>query len=223
MPFSIPRSRIEGKHRTLIGIECDQWLTSSKRVMSVSHDQKLRYNTLLTSIQDATRQPALWTQTIKLSTKMIDLSQFEIDLPMRHHSANEILFNPINPVVINPYYPLKQFTPIYTSWHKPNPTYALNLLNSTPDIPWVTNPKSINNQYMAYRKRLVSVRPTINLIAKALLRKTVENWLSENLTPLPKLDHDVLFDTWLEENKTYTLNRKTQLREAKKNFIDTRQ
>ena len=70
---------------------------------------------------------------------------------------------------------------------------------------------------LGYRKRISPVRPQVNLLLINQLGLFVQNWLESNLQPLPFLEnqYDALFEQWMEENNSYTSDKKNMMRDVK--------
>lgn len=197
-----------------------KWLTSGERVLSLCQDKLVTYQAL--NVVDVTKEYVTFVQIVKPSFLVSELPKYDIDLPIRHFIDDKNFFK--NPPFLKPRstFPNKSFE--FLKFNQKNnkmyTPYALNLIDLGPTIPWCTNSNSPLNQYLAFRKRISSVRPTINLVKLNLLRIFVLKYLKQNLIPLPYLDYEELFEVWLDENKSYTLARKKQLREAKRRLFD---
>lgn len=139
-----------------------------------------------------------------------------LDLPMRHIQLNNNYFN--IPPFINPKlsfnYQFKIFRNIHKSTQQP---YAMNFFPLTAITPFCTDPYDSDNLMLGYRKRISPVRPQVNLLLINQLGLFVQNWLESNLQPLPFLEnqYDALFEQWMEENNSYTSDKKNMMRDVK--------
>jgi len=186
-------------------------------VQGIPTDTYVQYT--LPAVVDATVSPFHWNKITTYSNPVIlTLPKFEYDLPIRHIYPYTPYFdrNYHNfPHALPPYF---QDSKIFKILPRPglnsNPIYQLNLLNLTPDVPWVTNSHSSNNLYLGFRKRISSSRPRIHILKLHALENFVLNFLEENIKPIEKLEDDfeLLFNIWLNENQSYSPARKLQLR-----------
>jgi len=142
------------------------------------------------------------------STVQLDMPKFVLDFPERHAHRTPAIFGPLNYIDNDSNF---KITKIRSS-KVANP-YAITTLDLTPNCPFCTDPYDPTNLYIAFRKRLSSVRPLINMVKINLLEQFVFRFLQDNFEPLPFID-DVylLFDQWLFDNQTYTMQRKEHLR-----------
>jgi len=192
------------RHRCSIGIDVCNYLTTKSSVQAQDLDIRKSYRVL--GNPDYLRRPVHWvSHQIRQQNILVVKPKYEHDLPIRESQTSFRIHHPdLN--------------------RRPFSFYQFSLFNLSPDCPWVTDPISPINLKTAWRKRLASVRPPINNIYLAEAERITNILLQQNFEPLPFLenDQDFLFQTWLDENKSYSGPRKRQLMRAYKTLSEIR-
>lgn len=91
------------------------------------------------------------------------------------------------------------------------------------DIPFAPDPDSGYNAECAFRKRIAPVMPAVDPLKIAQLGLFVRKWLQKHLTPLRACEHEEakMLELWLEQNKSYNLKRKEEVRRAYERITET--
>lgn len=90
--------------------------------------------------------------------------------------------------------------------------YAFKLGVGFNDVPFCTNPYNIFNIMRGFDKRINPLMPVAVPERLDELRIFVQDWLVNNLKPLPKYDSPLeVFYRWLSDNHSYSMKRKTQM------------
>jgi len=100
--------------------------------------------------------------------------------------------------------------------HHEKKIYSQNLFFCSGDVPCATNPHDSHELRAGFRKRIVPDMPEPDKSKLRSLGLFVQKWLVNNLQPLENLSnsYEVLFEDWLQDNNSYSGERKMSLSES---------